>query len=389
MADQVVVAVVGAGFAARIHVDAWRRVISVPVELAGVAAGHPERARAFAGELGVARAYASAEEALADPVVTTVDLCVPNHLHQTLALAALEAGKHVIVEKPLTGSFLEPAATSPAAMVDDALAAANAMLDASRAAGRLLCYAENWVYAPPVHKVRRLLSAAGGTILRVQGEESHSGTHSEANKRWSTAGGGSLLGKACHPLGAALHLKAAEGVARDGRPIRPRSVCAETASLTRVPSFVAEDPKYLRTGYRDVEDWGTMLVTFEDGTVAEITGADTVLGGIRNCLRVFTSKAVLEANLSPNTTVQAYAPDPEVFAAEHLSEKLETSAGWSFPAVDEEWIQGYPQELQDFAEAVAEGRPPLSDGALGREVVAVTYAAYRSAAEGRRVDVPA
>src|SRR5262249_48048953 len=147
--------------------------------------------------------------------------------------------------------------------------------------------AENWVYAPPVVKARRLLDAAGGTVLRIRGEESHSGTHSEPNKRWATAGGGALLGKGSHPLGAALHLKREEGVRRDGLPIRPRSVVAEVASLTKVASFAAEDEKFLRTGYHDVEDWGAMTVTFADGTVAEITAADTTLGGVRNTMTVF------------------------------------------------------------------------------------------------------
>jgi predicted dehydrogenase len=46
---------------------------------------------------------------------------------------------------------------------------------------------------------------------------------------------------------------------------------------------------------------------------------------------------------------------------------------------------GYPQEIRDFCSAVIEGRPPLSDGHLGLEVVRVTYAAYQAAEEGRRV----
>ena len=50
-------------------------------------------------------------------------------------------------------------------------------------------------------------------------------------------------------------------------------------------------------------------------------------------------------------------------------------------------MTGYPAELQDFAESVALGREPLSGGPLARDVLAVIYAAYLSAAEGRRVDL--
>jgi predicted dehydrogenase len=178
-----------------------------------------------------------------------------------------------------------------------------------------------------------------------------------------------------------LRLKAIEGH-------RARRVVAETASLTKVASFAAEPRQFLRTGYSDVEDWGCMTVTFTDGTVGEVTASDTVLGGVRNRLTVFASNAVVEANLNPNSAVRAYAPDPSVFEAEYLSEKLETKAGWSFPSPDENWMQGYPQEIQDFAEAVAHGRAPKSDGRLGRDVVEVIYGAYLSAEEGRRVELP-
>ena len=311
--------------------------------------------------------------------MTVVDLGVPNNLHEPFAIEALRAGKHVIVEKPLTGCFTRREEMTAAAMQAEALRSADAMLAAADAAGRHLCYAENWLYAPPFVKAERLLGAAGGTILRMQGEESHSGTHSEPNKHWITAGGGAPrqglppVGRGLAPEGARRAAGAVGGradrFAHEGRRVR------------------AESPHFLRTGYEDVEDWGSMLVTFTDGSVAEVTAADTTLGGVRNRLTVFASNAVVEANLNPNTAVRAYAPDAAVFEPEYLSEKLETKAGWSYPSPDEDWMQGYPQELQDFAEAIALGRAPKSDARLGRDVLEVVYAAYVSVEEGRRVEL--
>jgi predicted dehydrogenase len=208
------------------------------------------------------------------------------------------------------------------------------------------------------------------------------------NKRWETGGGGSLIGKACHPLGAALYLKADEGMRLRGRPIRPVSVTAETANLADTETFRAASPRYLNTvDGANVEDWGSMLIGFDDGTVAQISAADTVLGGIRNQMIAYGAKAVVICNINPNDTVRAYAPDGAVFGDEYLVEKLETKAGWSSPQPDEDWTSGYPQEIQDFMEAVALGREPLSGGALARDVTAVIYGAYLSAAEGRRVDL--
>jgi predicted dehydrogenase len=313
-----------------------------------------------------------------------------------MAIAAARPGKHVIVETPLTGYFGPPdwkgeqpfgETVDRATMLEGALANADAMLEAVQQAGVKLCYAENWCYAPPIRKADRLLAASKGVVLRIVGEESHSGTHSEPNKHWVTAGGGSLIGKACHPLGGALFLKYREGLRRDGAPIRPVAVSAEVASFTRMPAFEASEPKWLRTGYEDVEDWGTMLVTFADGSVAQITGADTVLGGIRNQLTVYASNTLIQCNINPNDACLAYTPDPRAFDGEYITEKIETTAGWTHPSPDEDFITGYPAELQDFCEAIALDREPDSGPLLARDTIAIIYGAYLSAEQGRRVDL--
>ncbi len=381
------IAFIGAGFVAHLHAEAYRHVRGVDLELHAVTGAGPERARAFAEEFDVAQVAPDVAAILGDPQVDAVDLCVPNHLHVPLGLLAARAGKHVIVEKPLTGFFGSPD-TPRADMLRAALASADELIATCKAQGVRLCYAENWVYAPAVQKGRRLLAAAGGPILRMIGEESHSGTHAAANKRWATSGGGSLLCKGCHPLGAALYLKADEGVRLRGKAVRPVSVLAEVAQLTATAAFRASGPAYLRiVEGADVEDWGSMLVTFDDGTVAQITASDVVLGGVRNQIALFGAKAVAFCNTNPNDAVQAYAPDPGLFESEYIVEKIETKAGWTFPQPNEDWSNGYPDEMQDFAEAIAFGREPLSGASLARQVTAVCYAGYLSAAEGRRVDL--
>jgi predicted dehydrogenase len=76
-----------------------------------------------------------------------------------------------------------------------------------------------------------------------------------------------------------------------------------------------------------------------------------------------------------------------VFGSEYLTEKLETAAGWSPPQPDEDWAQGHRHMIQDFVASVAEGRPPVADGALGADVIRVIYAAYIAADEGRRIEL--
>ncbi len=91
-------AIAGTGFIGRVHARSLRLA---GIELVGVAASSPESASAAAAELGAGRAYDTAEDLLRDQSVDVVHICTPNHLHLSLAEAALAAGKHVICEKPL------------------------------------------------------------------------------------------------------------------------------------------------------------------------------------------------------------------------------------------------------------------------------------------------
>jgi predicted dehydrogenase len=91
--------------------------------------------------------------------------------------------------------------------------------------------------------------------------------------------------------------------------------------------------------------------------------------------------------MSPSELVEAYAPGPNVFGDEYIIEKGGTKAGWSTPMPDEDWTSGHQLMCQAFMDGLAEERPAESDGTLGLEVVKVVYAAYLSAAEGRRVDL--
>jgi predicted dehydrogenase len=224
-------------------------------------------------------------------------------------------------------------------------------------------------------------------VIRIEAEESHSGSHADYARQWRTSGGGSLMVKGSHPLGAAIQLKRWEGEEKVGRPIRPASVMCEVGNLTWIEAFKQEKEHYLRTGWRDVEDWGIIVLKFEDGSVAEVKAADTTLGGVHNYLEAYLSNARIRANINPNDSCVAYAPEAEIFEPEYISEKIETKGGWTFPSPDEDWHQGYPQEVADFVAAIIEDRQPISGAALAREVTLVLYAAYVSAEEGRRVDL--
>lgn len=379
------VGIVGARFAADLHAVNYRPLVPSRATLAAVCSRTRADVAKFARHHDIPRVFTDVRALLDCADVEVVDICSTTDSHHEIAIAAARAGKHVIVEKPLTG-FFGPATVDRATMLETALRNADAVLEAVARAGVTLGYAEDFVYAPPVAKLRRLLDASGGAILELRAEESHSGSHATYARRWQTAGGGALLRMGSHPVGVVLHLKHYEGVRRSGRPIRARSVLADVAQLTRLPGVVGRTPHH-RTAVEDVEDWSIAIVTFEDGTKATVHSNDITLGGVRNVVTAYLTNAVVQANITPNTTVTAYAPDAAVWGEEYISEKVETKAGWQFPSPEEDWMRGYPQELADFVDAIRERREPLSGGALAREVVEVIYAGYLSAATGRRVDL--
>ena len=139
-------AVVGTGFVGVVHVDALRRL---GVDVLGVVGSTPERAAQKARAAGLPPAYESLDEALADERVDVVHLATPNHLHREQVLRALEAGKHVVCEKPLAMTSAESAE----------------LLERAEASGLVHCTNYNLRFYPLVHHARAL--ARGGSLGRI------------------------------------------------------------------------------------------------------------------------------------------------------------------------------------------------------------------------------
>lgn len=376
------IGIAGAGFAARYHVECLRRVYGASISIAGVTSPRPQSREAFGTARGIP-IYASVEEMLEQ--VDVLDVCSPPSAHEDGILAAAAAGKGIICEKPLTGCF-GPAAADPdyrgdrdskRKMLDEAVARMLGIARAVRDAGGFFGYAENFVYAPSVQKEREIVEKSGAQILRMAGDESHNGSASPDYGIWQRAGGGSLIGKGCHPLGGMLYLKRIEGLARSGRPIRPTTVSARTHALTRLPAY--RDAGLIRTDYHDVEDYGCMHVVFEDGTVGDVMTSEVALGGIYDYLEIFANNHRTRCHISPVGLVDTYNPRGPQFKDVYLVEKASTQEGWSQAAPDENFTMGYQAEMEDFATCAATGRTPQSGLDLALDTTATIYAAYLSA----------
>jgi predicted dehydrogenase len=387
------VGLVGSGFLAEIRVRCYAQAAGRSGAIAGIASRDAAKARDFAAMHGVGPVFASFEEMIASAEIDAVDLCVPNHLHRPMAVAAAAAGKHIICTKPLAAYVgQDPGATDPVGerdpetMLKVATADAQMMVEAAEKAGVLLCYGENWVYAPGFTKAAELASRAGGRLLEMRGWEAHSGSHSPYAKEWRHTGGGALLRLGAHPIGAMLRLKHEEGLALDGKPVVPVAVVADVADLTRNPGLDDGNTR-IATGWVDVENWGCCTITFSDGSRGIAVGSDNCLGGMESQLELSGSNFRTVVRMSPGDLVHSYAPDATVFGDAYIMEKTDTAAGWSTPMPGELWTSGQALMIQAFLEDIAAGRRPAADGRLGLAVTRVVYAAYVSARRGRRVEI--
>jgi predicted dehydrogenase len=381
--------ILGSGFAARFHYEAIKRVSCADIELIGVYSPTREKLLEFTGKRDL-KAFNSPDTLIDECEI--IHICTPPSTHEVLILAALKAGKNLIVEKPLTGYFGEGSDNFNGDVfprekgLEKVLFSLSAMADAEKSSPGIIMYAENWIYAPAVQKERELIEKTGAQIIRMLGEESHSGSHSPTYGIWKFSGGGSMIGKGCHPLSAAIYFKYVEGKARDGRPIRPAAVSARTHAVTRMAGFRNEG--YLKSSYSDIEDYGIMHVVFEDGTFADIIASDLKLGGVHNWIEVNTTNHRTICNIHPNNAMQTYTPDGDHFKDIYVVEKTETKEGWSSISPDDAWFAGYQHEMEAFYMSAITGTPPESNSMLACDVISTIYSGYLSAErKGKEVGI--
>jgi predicted dehydrogenase len=233
--------VVGAGFAARIVQLPGYAAAKQPV--AAICDLDTARAQVLADQFGIPKAYSDWREMLATEKPDVVSVCLPNALHRDLTIAALEAGAHVLCEKPLATSVRE----------------AHEMFDAARKAGRVLMAAQHLRYEAPARAMKRVIEGGAlGDIYHVEvdalrrlGIPTWGAFHQK-----SASVGGALFDVGVHVLDQAIWLI--------GNP-KPVSV---SAMVQRRFGHRPEIAKILGNTWDpakfDVEDFAVALVRFEN-----------------------------------------------------------------------------------------------------------------------------
>ncbi|HEX6192271.1 MAG TPA: Gfo/Idh/MocA family oxidoreductase [Chitinophagaceae bacterium] len=340
------IAILGAGFISDIHMESYHRFVP-EAEVVAVYSRHAERAKSFAAKHKISNWYTDIEKIINDSGCDVVDICLPNFRHAEATLLAADAGKHIIIEKPLAVTLEE----------------ADAMIAACKKAGVKLMYAEELCFAPKYERVRHMVKeGAIGEIYMLKQSEKHSGPHSDWFYDIKLAGGGVLMDMGCHGI---AWLRWMLGNAK------AKNVYASMSTVLHKN----------RTG---AEDNSIIIIEFENGVTGIVENSWAKHGGMDDRSEVHGTGGVIYADLFMGNASIAYSKNGYGYAME----KADTTTGWSFPVFEEAFNQGYPHELKHFIECVQQDKQPLVTGDDGRAVLEIIYAAYASAGQGKKINLP-
>lgn len=326
----------GTGYISQIHARAAQSLTEV--ELVAVVNHRPESMAAFAAEFGIQRQYSAVAELLSDGEIDALCVSTPNYLHAPQTIAALEAGVHVMVEKPMAMNAEE----------------GEAMVRASAKSGALLMVAHCWRFDPEVRWLRGQADEGRvGSVIRTKGYAVHVNWGPPG---WFTqkvyAGGGAMADMGVHAIDTTRFLL--------GDP-EPVSVYA------RIGTYYKEF---------DVDDTGLVMVDWDNGVTSYVEcgwwqphadgpAASVQLYGTKGMGRLFPTGLLMPGN-DPGEVERVDADFPAV-REPHMPQSL------------------YNSQMAHFVECIHSGRKPVPGGAEGLVNMRIVDAAYESDRTGQVV----
>ena len=325
----------GTGYINKVHARAAQ---NCDVELTAIVNHKPESMAVFAKEFGIPRQYETVEALLKDSKVDALIVSTPNYLHQSQTIAALRAGVHVMVEKPMAMNALE----------------AEEMCEVAEKSGALLMVAHCWRFDPEVLWLKEQ-STKLRKIIRTKGIGVH--TH-WGPSGWFTqeafAGGGALADMGIHALDTARFLLG------DPKPV---------AVYAKIGTYYKDF---------DVDDTGVIIVEWDNGATSYLESgwwqphadgpeAATELYGTQGFGRVFPTKLEI-----PNVQEQKIdLIDP----------------GFAFPRESHAPQSLYDSQLKYFVECIEKNQKPNPGGLEGWVNMKVVDAAYQSSQTRKVVEI--
>ena len=331
------VAILGTGAIAKVHVDAYRQFGS-RCAIRSLCDIYPEKAQALASDKGLdsGACFDDYRQAIDRPEVDLVSICLPPSVHAETAIFALEAGKHVLLEKPMAPSLEEC----------DAILAA-----ATRSGARLSVVSQNRFQTTMFRLKHVLDSGLAGRLLHAavnsywwRGQNYYDlwwrGT-------WEKEGGGCTLNHAVHHVDLLLWMMG-----------MPRSVSARFANLNHDNS--------------ETEDFSTAVLSYKTGALAQLT-ASLVHHGEEQELIFQCGKARVSFpwKVCSSTPLENGFPKKDI-----ETERLIQEAHDSLQPLT---LEGHAGQVGNLLDAIQKDSPLLVDGTAGRNTLELIMGIYKSA----------
>jgi predicted dehydrogenase len=334
---------VGTGMAGLIHAREFPYVKGA--EIAAVCSRDKERVQNFAQEFGVPRWYTDYRDLINDENVDVVNVLLPTGEHMDVTLAAAQAGKHVLVEKPL----------------DINLERADQMIRACRASGSKLGVIFQMRFGSVAKLLKRTVeSGALGRVFLADAFDKSSRTPAYYNAaEWRGTkrleGGGCLMTQSIHIVDLLQYVMG---------PVK--SVVGRVA--TQIHDI-------------EVEDTAIAIVQFMNGAMGVIESTSSIRPALKSTLHLHGEKGTIVANAQYDQIL--------FWNVDGCNDGIEIEKKVDLGDIDNPWA--YPQtrhriQLQDMVDAIHEGRDPILTGEHARVSLAMNMAIYESSRTGRAID---
>lgn len=343
------IGLIGAGEVTRFHAMGYRNAPDAKV--VAVADTMVAQAEQRAKELGADGVFDSADGLLKDKNVEAVDICVPGGFHAPIAIAAAEAGKHILLEKPMATS----------------VAGCDAILEAVRRAGVTLMMAHSLRFFPPIVKCKELVEGGSvGSMIKMRATLTSYFPYTSWRLDPAISGGGVLTEYGIHPI---------------------YLVDWFVGPIARVTAFIGKSDMDMK-----IEDSAIAVLEAATGAFGII---DVNLGGPLplwdDHIEFVGSKGLILLN---GIETQVMRGPPML----HYTEdgiwnvyREKTFYGPDAPTLPNEiewkYANSFTYEIREFVSSVLEGRTPMVTGEEGRRSIQILQACYESARSGKAVAI--
>lgn len=346
MVEKVRFGIIGTGIGANFCANGLKMIADEGIaELTAVTSQREERAKEFASKWGLEYWYTDYRRMLREAPIDAVIISTPHYQHYPMAIDSIDAGKHVLVDKPIAISLQE---------------ADEIILEAKRRGVKLGVILQSR-FDPTIRKVKGAVDNGlfGNLILGeaivewFRAQEYYNS--SPWRGRWSTEGGGALINQAIHTIDLLIWIMG-----------QPKYLWAQMGTFTHKI---------------EVEDLAVAVIRFRNEAIGVIQGSTAIYPGLPTKLEIHGTKgtAIIEGESLKRWSIMGR----EEIVSEGIKEGLKS---WARPELVP--AANHASLLRDFAKAIIEGREPFVDGIEGRRSLEVIIAIYESARKNMILSFP-